>query len=431
VGISAPGGFSTTSHAHKELLDKGGINENVVDKLVDECIYEDMDKLMKVGMEIRDKVPDPSLMISKLVDVGVPAPGGFRTTSHAYKAFPDKGDVNEVVNDNLADASIYEDVDKLRKAGTEIIDQIMDPHLTIAQLVDVGVSVPGGFNTTSHAYKEFPDKGGFNDIFSDKLADESTYADVDKSMQLGTELSGKIMDPGVSVPGGFSTTPHAYKEFLDAGGINEVINDKLADASIYEDVDRLCKVGTEINDKIMEPPLTITQLVAVGVPVPGGFSITSHAYKEFTDKGGLNDIFNDKLADESTYADVDTYTKVGTEISDKIMDAPFQDQPVTSLAGRPETYSNVMGYADTKQKMYLVFASFFLNRMDHYHHNRGFEHEQGQPCATCPKLVRSETGPVGAPFPLDTASGFANVVFMPSACGLGLTVADGTASPDK
>merc|ERR550539_1334538 len=68
----------------------------------------------------------------------------------------------------------------------------------------------------------------------------------------------------------------------------------------------------------------ISQLSNVGVPVPGGFSTTSFAYKEFLDKGGINDFINEALSDESIYTDVNKLMEVGKRIRDKIMDTPFQ-----------------------------------------------------------------------------------------------------------
>ncbi|CAE7038752.1 ppsA [Symbiodinium natans] len=207
----------------------------------------------------------------------------------------------------------------------------------------------------------------------------------------------------------------------------------------------------------------ISQLSDVGVPVPGGFSTTSFAYKEFLDKGGINEFINDKLSDESIYEDVDKLMKVGKEIRDKIMDTPFQpnfeeelksewervsggdekftfavrssataeDLPDASFAGQQETYLNVMGYADMKEKVHLVFASLFTDRAISYRHDRGFEHEKVQLCATCQKMVRSETGSAGVMFSLDTESGFKDVVFVTSAYGLGETVVGGTVNPDE
>merc|ERR1719160_764165 len=68
----------------------------------------------------------------------------------------------------------------------------------------------------------------------------------------------------------------------------------------------------------------ISQLSGVGVPVPGGFSTTAYAYKEFLDKGGINAFINEQLEDETIYTDVNKLMEVGKAIRDKIMDTPFQ-----------------------------------------------------------------------------------------------------------
>eukprot|EP00913_Durusdinium_trenchii_P024025 g22563.t1 len=214
----------------------------------------------------------------------------------------------------------------------------------------------------------------------------------------------------------------------------------------------------------------ISQLSDVGVPVPGGFSTTAFAYKEFLDKGGINEFINDKLSDESIYEDVDKLMKVGKEIRDKIMDTPFQedfeeelkaqwqrvsggdekftfavrssataeDLPDASFAGQQETFlnpflciTNMAHFQDMKEKVHLVFASLFTDRAISYRHDRGFEHEKVQLCATCQKMVRSETGSAGVMFSLDTESGFKDVVFVTSAYGLGETVVGGTVNPDE
>eukprot|EP00437_Effrenium_voratum_P032995 CAMPEP_0181471460 /NCGR_PEP_ID=MMETSP1110-20121109/39084_1 /TAXON_ID=174948 /ORGANISM="Symbiodinium sp., Strain CCMP421" /LENGTH=874 /DNA_ID=CAMNT_0023596475 /DNA_START=56 /DNA_END=2676 /DNA_ORIENTATION=+ len=207
----------------------------------------------------------------------------------------------------------------------------------------------------------------------------------------------------------------------------------------------------------------ISQLSDVGVPVPGGFSTTAFAYKEFLDKGGINDFINNQLSDDTIYTDVNKLMEVGKAIRDKIMDTPFQqdfeaelkeqwsrvsggddkftfavrssataeDLPDASFAGQQETFLNVMGYEDLKQKVHLVFASLFTDRAISYRHDRGFEHEKVQLCATCQKMVRSETGSAGVMFSLDTESGFKDVVFVTAAWGLGETVVGGTVNPDE
>ncbi|CAE8621207.1 unnamed protein product [Polarella glacialis] len=207
----------------------------------------------------------------------------------------------------------------------------------------------------------------------------------------------------------------------------------------------------------------ISQLSDVGVPVPGGFSTTAHAYKEFLDKGGINDFINTTLADETIYTDVNKLMAVGKLVRDKIMETPFQkdfeeelqrqwlrvsggdpkftfavrssataeDLPDASFAGQQETYLNVMGYEDMRKYCHLVFASLFTDRAISYRHDRGFAHEKVQLCCTCQKMVRSETGAAGVMFSLDTESGFDKVVFVTSAYGLGETVVGGTVNPDE
>jgi len=207
----------------------------------------------------------------------------------------------------------------------------------------------------------------------------------------------------------------------------------------------------------------ISQLAESGVPVPGGFSTTSYAYKQFLDKGGINDYINDTLSDDIIYEDVNKLMEAGKKCRDKIMDTNFQpefeeelkaewlrvsggdekftfavrssataeDLPDASFAGQQETYLNVMGYEEMKAKVHLVFASLFTDRAISYRHDKGFDHRKVQLCATCQKMVRSETGAAGVMFSLDTESGFKDIVFVTSAYGLGETVVGGTVNPDE
>ena len=61
--------------------------------------------------------------------------------------------------------------------------------------------------------------------------DQLGMADVErvggKNASLG-EMISNLSGVGVTVPGGFATTAHAYREFLSHEGLNDRINDKLA-----------------------------------------------------------------------------------------------------------------------------------------------------------------------------------------------------------
>mmetsp|Transcript_84879 Transcript_84879/g.181871 ORF Transcript_84879/g.181871 Transcript_84879/m.181871 type:complete len:905 (-) Transcript_84879:87-2801(-) len=286
----------------------------------------------------------------------------------------------------------------------------------------------------------------------------------------GAAQTGKFAVGGVAVAAGFAAVA-ARKPRRAAASSGVQIRPVARQARGGEVDTRVCIPLEELRntdvDKVGGKSASlgemISQLSEVGVPVPGGFSTTAHAYKEFLDKGGINDFINTTLSDETIYTDVDKLMEVGKAVRDKIMDTPFQpefeeelkaqwqrvsggsdtftfavrssataeDLPDASFAGQQETYLNVMGYEDMKQKVHLVFASLFTDRAISYRHDRGFEHEKVQLCATCQKMVRSETGAAGVMFSLDTESGFKDVVFVTSAYGLGETVVGGTVNPDE
>src|SRR5271169_5950752 len=65
-----------------------------------------------------------------------------------------------------------------------------------------------------------------------------------KNASIGEMISG-LANLGVSVPGGFATTAHAYRDFLAQGGLDERIRAILATLDV-DDVERLSAVGAEI-----------------------------------------------------------------------------------------------------------------------------------------------------------------------------------------
>ena len=65
-----------------------------------------------------------------------------------------------------------------------------------------------------------------------------------KNASIGEMISG-LASLGVSVPGGFATTSHAYRDFLAQGGLDRRIREVLATLDV-DDVDRLAVVGKEI-----------------------------------------------------------------------------------------------------------------------------------------------------------------------------------------
>ncbi len=74
-----------------------------------------------------------------------------------------------------------------------------------------------------------------------------------KNASLG-EMISQLSSLGVCVPGGFATTSTAFREFLSQSGLAERVHAKLASLDV-EDVTALAQAGAEIRSWVMQTPL--------------------------------------------------------------------------------------------------------------------------------------------------------------------------------
>ncbi|SFR49265.1 phosphoenolpyruvate synthase [Marinobacter daqiaonensis] len=214
-----------------------------------------------------------------------------------------------------------------------------------------------------------------------------------KNASLG-EMISNLANAGVSVPGGFATTAHAYREFLAKDGLRDRIDEAL-DALDINDVNELARVGAEIRQWVLEQPFPA--------------ELEKHLEQAFIN---LQD-GNRNLA-------------VAVRSS-----ATAEDLPDASFAGQQETFLNVVGFEQVKTSVKEVFASLFNDRAISYRVHHGFDHKLVALSAGIQKMVRSETAASGVMFTLDTESGFRDVVFVTASYGLGETVVQGAVNPDE
>ncbi|MCE8041135.1 phosphoenolpyruvate synthase [Halomonas daqingensis] len=214
-----------------------------------------------------------------------------------------------------------------------------------------------------------------------------------KNASLG-EMISNLSGAGVTVPGGFATTAHAYREFLAHEGLNERINQALARLDV-DDVNELARVGAEIRQWVIDTPLPPT--------------FETHLRTAY-----------DKLASQHPNL------KVAVRSS-----ATAEDLPDASFAGQQETFLNIEGFDNVKRAVHEVFASLFNDRAISYRVHRGYAHENVALSAGIQKMVRSETGASGVMFTLDTESGYRDAVFVTASWGLGETVVQGSVNPDE
>jgi pyruvate, water dikinase len=213
-----------------------------------------------------------------------------------------------------------------------------------------------------------------------------------KNASIGEMISQ--LPSGVKVPTGFATTAHAFREFLQHGGLTERINARLA-ALDTEDVRALAAAGAEIRGWVEAQPFPADLEKAIR--------------EAFATLSAGNDKASFAVRSSAT----------------------AEDLPDASFAGQQETFLNVVGIEDVLHKMKEVFASLYNDRAISYRVHKGFAHADVALSAGVQRMVRSDLGAAGVMFTIDTESGFEDVVFITSSFGLGETVVQGAVNPDE
>ncbi len=217
-----------------------------------------------------------------------------------------------------------------------------------------------------------------------------------KNASLG-EMISQLAAAGVRVPGGFATTAHAFRQFLQHEGLEARIRKRLETLNV-EDTRALAVAGEEIRRWIVDTPF----------PADLDAAIRSH--------------FEALVAGSPEPA----RTSFAVRSS-----ATAEDLPDASFAGQQETFLNVTGIDGVLHHMKEVFASLYNDRAISYRVHKGFAHADVALSAGVQRMVRSDLGSAGVLFTIDTESGFKEVVFITSSYGLGETVVQGAVNPDE
>ena len=214
-----------------------------------------------------------------------------------------------------------------------------------------------------------------------------------KNASLG-EMISQLAASGVRVPGGFATTAHAFRQFLNHNGLAAKISQRLVSLNT-DDVRALAEAGAQIRQSIEDTPF----------PADLEAAIRAEFIRLTADHPGAS------FAVRSS--------------------ATAEDLPDASFAGQQETFLNVVGIDGVLHKMKEVFASLYNDRAISYRVHKGFAHADVALSAGVQRMVRSDLGAAGVMFTIDTESGFKEVVFITSSYGLGETVVQGAVNPDE
>ncbi len=216
-----------------------------------------------------------------------------------------------------------------------------------------------------------------------------------KNASLG-EMITNMYDLGIRIPDGFVITVFAYREFIEAGGLEAEIK-RLVGTIDFDSVESLRRAGLQIRQLIRNckfPP-------ALSAAIIEGYH---------------------KLSQE--YGQTDTDVAVRSS-------ATAEDLPDASFAGQQETYLNVRGPAALMDSVRNCFASLFTDRAISYRETFKFDHFEVGLSVCIQKMVRSDLGVSGVAFSLDTESGFREVVVINGSYGLGEMIVQGAVSPDE
>jgi pyruvate, water dikinase len=214
-----------------------------------------------------------------------------------------------------------------------------------------------------------------------------------KNASLG-EMISQLAASGVRVPGGFATTAHGFRQFLQHRGLDQRIAERLSRLNT-DDVRALAEAGAEIRSWVIETPFPADLEAAIR--------------QQFGELERANP--------GASYAVRSSATA--------------EDLPDASFAGQQETFLNVTGIDGILHRMKEVFASLYNDRAISYRVHKGFAHADVALSAGVQRMVRSDLGAAGVMFTIDTETGFKDVVFITSSYGLGETVVQGSVNPDE
>src|SRR5213076_1665756 len=176
-----------------------------------------------------------------------------------------------------------------------------------------------------------------------------------KNASLG-EMIGALARLGVQVPGGFATTAHAYREFLEQGALAARIRGELTKLDV-DDVARLAATGARIRQWILATPL------------PPALTAAVSAQLQRMSAGG------------------DLAVSVRSS-------ATAEDLPEASFAGQQETFLNVIGTEALITAIQRCFASLWTDRATQYRASLGIAPRSVRLAVVVQRMVEAEVAGV-------------------------------------
>jgi phosphohistidine swiveling domain-containing protein len=202
---------------------------------------------------------------------------------------------------------------------------------------------------------------------------------------------------------------------------------------------------------------SLAEMASANLPVPGGFYVTTGAYRSYVDENDLQSTILDSVKPEingrmisfdKASAEIQgmiTKTKPASGILSAIEEAyaaldgdnpavavrssaNAEDLPDMSFAGQQDTYLNISGKEEVLDAVQRCWASLWTPRAISYRHQMGVPHDQVAMAVVVQIMVPSDIS--GILFTANPATGERSEIIINSSFGLGEAVVSGEVTPD-
>ncbi len=198
------------------------------------------------------------------------------------------------------------------------------------------------------------------------------------------------------------------------------------------------------------------ELLSAGFPVPGGFCVTTEAYRRIADTADLADLLStaDRLGPDDAAgwsalaakaretilrtpipagierAILDAYYELGDQQAVAVRSsATAEDLPFASFAGQQDTSLGVLGGRQVIDAVRRCWASLWTDRAAIYRASQGIDQHTALLAVVVQSMVRSEVA--GVLFTANPVTGRRREAVIDASPGLGEAVVSGSVTPDQ
>ncbi|MES2517685.1 MAG: PEP/pyruvate-binding domain-containing protein [Bacteroidota bacterium] len=208
---------------------------------------------------------------------------------------------------------------------------------------------------------------------------------------------------------------------------------------------------------------SLASMSIANLPVPVGFSITTHAYSAFLTEANLSALIMN-IVNAIDCTNIENLDKSSAEIRHLILERPLpkqvetsikesykklcqmagmeedlpvavrssataEDLPDASFAGQQDTYLWVVGEDEVLENVRKCWASLFTSRAINYRKNQNIEESEVLMSVVVQKMVNARTA--GVSMTLNPINGDRSKIVIDASWGLGEAVVSGEVTPDN